>query len=346
MTTTPHVIAEIGQGKGDPAYVVRALEAAKAAGCWAGKIQLLQPETIAQAAAPVYWSEQRQAIDGQRASFATAGCLDYAVVPDLVAAARRIGIELAATPFDTRAVAAMAAAGVGWCKIASGDITNRPLIDAASQAYPGRIILSTGAASLIEVHEALEWITAASRGGAPWAVLACTLAYPTERYDANLGRIGTLKAWRDQQGRKFRVGYSDHLRGSGSGEWAVLAGATVLEKHYTLDPTDRTVPDNAFALDPADMDVYVSLANNGARLLGDGQMMPVGAESPARAGARRVLCAARDLPDGHQLELGDLIPLRPFRSDAFTPGEARHLVGRRLAEPVPAGYPIRLSAVT
>lgn len=341
----PYVIAEIGQGKGDPAYVARALARAHQSGCWGGKIQLLQPDRIAQVDAPVYWRERRPEIDGQRATFQTAGCLDYAELPRILDAADRIGIHLVATPFDLAAVAAMARYGVQWCKIASGDITNRPLVEACADAFPHTIILSTGAATLPDIAEALEWIADGRRRAAPWAVLACTLSYPTQERDANLGRIATLKAMRDQAGAKYRVGYSDHLVSPGSSLHAVLAGAQVLEKHYTLDDSDRSVPDNAFAVGPLGMDTYVAGAAKAAELLGDGQLLPADAEMPARTGARRVLCAVADLPAGAVVRAQDVIALRPLVAGAFTPADLPALTGRVLRDPVAAGTPIPMSAV-
>lgn len=340
----PLVIAEIGQGKGDPIYIARALDRAKQSGCWAGKIQLLQPDLIAQADAGVYWDERRPEIDGQRTTFATVGCLDYSLLPTVLASARLTGIELAATPFDLTAVDAMADCGMHWCKIASGDLTNRPLIDAAARAFPRGIILSTGAGSRTEIIEALVWIAAA--GATPFAVLACTLSYPTQEEDANLGRIAELRYLRDQMSGAWHVGYSDHLVSPRSSLWAGLAGATVLEKHYTINDADRSVPDNAFAVGPRGMDEYVRYAREAGQLLGDGKLAPVEAEGPAKAGARRVLCTVRDLPAGHELAEDDVIALRPHVEGAFVPADLAHLVGRCTSDAISAGRPILLSAVT
>lgn len=332
------VIAEIGQGKGDPGYVMAALERARTAGCWAGKVQLLRPETIAQPDAPVYWEEDRAGIDGQRATFKTAGCLDYDCLPDLVAYAEHIGIELVGTPFDLDAVEAMARAGVPWCKIASGDITNRQLIEACAAEYPPGIILSTGASTLDEIGNALEWMHPVR----PFAVLACTLSYPTPDRAANLERIRVLARMRNG----WQVGYSDHTRGTDTGALAVAAGARVLEKHYTLDPTDESVPDNAFALDPNEMRAYVEQAHRADRMLGDGAFLPVAVERAALTGARRSLCARIPITAGDLITAGSVTELRPAHPDAFTPAERSDAVGTVAAVDIPEGAPILRSAVT
>lgn len=335
----PKVVAEIGQGKGRTDYITRAMRCARDAGCWAAKIQLLQPETIAQPRAPVYWDERRPGITDQRASFATVGCLDYDELAGLLRAARAIGVELVATPFDIEAVDVMAAAGMRWCKIASGDITNRRLVEAVGAAFPDGVILSTGAADDREIEEAIGWI------GRPWAVLACTLAYPTLPADAELARVRTLEDLLRQRATGARTGYSDHTHASSTAGYAVAAGATVLEKHFTLDRSDPSVPDNAFALDPVGMAAYVEAADRVAELLGSGRLGSIPAEEPARAGARRTVCAARDLPAGHRIRGDDLVMLRPATPGGIEPKDADQLVGCTTSRTLTAGAPIVPSAV-
>lgn len=338
-TDRPRVVAEIGQGKGRTDYITRAMRCARDAGCWAAKIQLLQPELIAQPDAPVYWDEHRPEVTDQRSSFATVGCLDYGELSGLLDAARDIGIELIATPFDLGAVDVMARAGMRWCKIASGDITNRPLVEAVAKAFPDGVILSTGAASDAEIEAAVDWI------GRPWAVLACTLAYPTFPEDAELARVRTLRDLMDRRADGGRIGYSDHTHASSTAGYAVAAGATVLEKHFTLDRADGSVPDNAFALDPEAMAAYVRSADEVAGLLGSGRLGSIAAEDPARVGARRSVCAARDLPAGHRIGADDLVMLRPATPEGFAPTEAHEVTGCTTSRPIAAGAPIVRSAV-
>ena len=335
----PKVVAEIGQGKGSVDYITKALVAARDAGCWAGKIQLLQPETIAQPHADLYWEEHRPGIDDQRASFATVGCLDYGLTAALVDIAADVGIELVATPFDLEAVDVMARSGMRWCKIASGDITNRPLAEAAGKAFPDGVILSTGAATATEIEEALTWI------GTPWAVLACTLAYPTDAADAELSRIPQVRRLLAERSPGARVGYSDHTHAPATAGYAVAAGASVLEKHFTLDRADGSVPDNAFAVDPSAMAAYVRAADSAAELLGSGDLQPIAAEGPARVGARRAICAAHDLPTGHRINDEDLVMLRPAVAGAFAPKETHLVTGTTTVRAIGAGCVIERSAV-
>jgi sialic acid synthase SpsE len=335
----PKVVAEIGQGKGSVDYVAQALVAARDTGCWAGKVQLLQPETIVQPHAAVYWDERRPDIVDQGASFATVGCLDYEATTELLDIAAAVGIQLVATPFDLEAVDVMARSGMRWCKIASGDITNQPLVQAAGNAFPHGVILSTGAATSEEISEAIDWI------GTPWAVLACTLAYPTADADAELRRIPTLGRLVAERSPGTLVGYSDHTHGSATAGFAVAAGATVLEKHFTLDRADRSVPDNSFAVDPGAMTTYVEAADAAAQMLGTGELGPIPAELPARTGARRTICAVRDLPAGHRINAEDLVMLRPAVDSSFAPADLHRVAGATTVRAIGAGSAIERSAV-
>lgn len=342
MNRTVRIVAEIGQAKGDPQYVADAVKAFAAAGCWGVKLQLLQPERIAQADAGTYWPEERPDIPDQRANFARTGCLPYDpdVLGPLVSEARRRGVELYASPFDGAAVDAMVMAGMGWCKIASGDITNEPLVRQAAVSFPGRLIMATGAATFPEIDRALTWVHDETGQPVAW-LLACSLAYPTPHDVAEIARVATL---RHAYGA-VSVGYSDHTHGVAAAPVAVGAGAAMLEKHATLDRSDPDVPDNAFALEPWEMGRYVELAERAALMRGAGLLMPTAAERPARTGAFRSVCAAVDLPAGATLTSDALVPLRPVVAGAFEADEYRRLIGARLTEPVAAGSPIMRSMV-
>lgn len=334
------VVAEAGQGKGEFDYLARAIETAAKVGCWGVKIQLLQPDTIAQPDAPVYWDERRPEIAGQRDTFAAVGCLDYRLVTDLVEVAATAGVELLGTPFDLDAVEALRRAGTSYCKIASGDITHEPLIRMAAEAFPGGLILSAGASTAEEIDRALGWVHDAS-GRYPEAVLACSLAYPTPWDQAELGRIVTLA-----RSLPCPIGYSDHTPGWVSARVAVGAGATVLEKHFTLDPLDPSVPDNAFALDAQQLRIYVAEANAAAEMMGTGRLVPTDVERPARAGARRSVCTIKDLGSGHRISREDLTDLRPdIGPMGFEPWQREAVIGKTTTVEIPAGAPIRRAAI-
>lgn len=337
----PKVVAEIGQAEGDPLYVQTAIEEAAAAGCWGVKVQLLRPERIAQAGAATYWRENRPDIPDQRANFARTGCLAYdpSALGDLVSQGLERGVELYASPFDHDAVETMAKAGMRWCKIASGDLTNAPLLRHAAETFPGAVILATGAATLAEIHRAVDEVVDAS-GDDPAYLLACSLAYPTPDEHAELARITALA-------HRFAipVGYSDHTYMAGAAAVATALGARMLEKHVTLNPSNPNVPDNAFALTTQLLKLYVANARQAAAMVGRGRLEPTEVELAARAGARRSVCAARDLVAGQVVGPGDLEMLRPWVDDGFPAERQWEVIGRRLTDAVAAGRPIPRRAV-
>ena len=317
------ILAEAGQCHGGRlAVAVEMVIRAAEAGATAIKFQHLTPELIASPDAALYWEDET--VKTQRQAFADNGTLtrgEWATIANLCDVE---GVEFLSSPFDVGAVAQLTDLGVRRVKLASGDLTNRPLVEAvAATGLP--VILSTGAAVVPEIHRALQWWYAAN-GSRDVSLLACALIYPCPPEHAHLERIGALRA----RFPDCRIGYSDHTREVETALAAVAAGATVLEKHYALGPSH--VPDTTFALTPDRLAEYVRLAQLGETLT---TACGTDCEHAARVGARRSVCAARDLPADHVLSLDDFVYLRP--GDGHPPWVAEQLVGMRLREPVGAG---------
>ena len=321
------IVAEAGQCHGGSIRTaIRMVEAAAHAGADAIKFQLLQPETIAQADAPKYWYADGLPTTNQREAFATAGIIPYDAWGDIKAAADMFGVEFLATPFDDAALDTLAGLGCESVKIASGDITYKPFLKRVAETGMD-VILSTGASRHAEISRALAWLVPAKV-----TLLACTLAYPTAVDDANLGRMDALRAI---YGPGCRYGYSDHTSSPRVALAAAAMGASVIEVHFTHDRNATGVPDHKIAVDPAGLATYVQFAREGETMRGDGTLAPIAAEVAALVGARRSVCAARDLPADHELSLTDFVYLRP--GDGHAPWAAEQLVGLRLREAVAAG---------
>ena len=326
------LVAELGQTiRGDVAVAIEAVEAFARAGATAIKFQLLDPERIATADAVSYW--QTGPPVGQRESFGRSGMIAYDKWAPVKEACDRVGVKFGATPFDLEAVDALDKLEPDFIKIASGDITWEDLCVAVARTDRD-MMLSTGAATVAEIDNAVHWMEWAT-GGAELTVLACSLAYPTPIQDAGLARIQQL--W-DLFG--LNVGYSDHTVETGTGYAAVLAGAEVLEKHCSLSKGSEVVPDDAMALSPVEFVAYANGAKAAVDMLGDGRLEPMESEMAARVGARRAARWARDLPPGWQVMKGDFTYLRP---DPSGDGESLQLAddaldrGRRTARAVTAG---------
>lgn len=333
----PTIIAEYGQTmKGSIDVAHQQVDVAADAGAHAFKTQLLNPVTIARRDADTYWAHGRS-VSGQQEAFGRAGLIDYRAWDDVAAHAWERSMVFVATPFDLPAVDRLKAMRSDVVmKVASGDLTNVPLLRAVAQATGnGIMIVSTGAARDNEVQDAEVTLLDAGKPGLRIFWLACTLAYPTLPEDANLARMATL---RERVGSDL-IGYSDHVGTPLSAACATAAGARTLEVHTTLNPGEVTdCPDDFLALGPDALRDYVTAARTAASMLGDGKLQPVPSEYPARHSARRSICAIRNLGAGHVLTAEDLTCLRP--GDGIDPRKWDAAIGSRLLSPVKANSPI------
>ncbi|RJP33171.1 MAG: N-acetylneuraminate synthase [Phycisphaerales bacterium] len=248
---------------------------------------------------------------------------------------RQRGIDFLATPFSVEALAAYAAIRPPAVKIASTDIVNHPLLQrAASIGLP--LLVSTGACTFDELERSVRWL--ADWGALERTVLLhCVSAYPTPIDRANVAAVSGLRG-------RFHVlvGYSDHTTSTLTGGWAVACGASVVEKHLTLDRSAEG-PDHAMSLDPAGLREYVAHAREAGRALGDGVPGMSEVEQDVRAVARRSVVAAVDLPAGAVLTAEVLAVKRP--GGGIEPAELDHLIGRRLTAPVAADEPLSWQVV-
>lgn len=240
--------------------------------------------------------------------------------------ARRIGFM--ATAFDVDMVAALIALGMDRVKVASGELTNVPAL-AHFARFGKPVLLSTGMATLDEIGRAIEVLRA--NGAADITLLQCTSLYPAPPAALNLRAMQTMA-------RRFGlpVGFSDHSLGDHAAVAAVALGASVIEKHFTLDRT-LPGPDHAASLEPAELAAFVAKLHATTLVLGDGVKRPAPGELETAQLVRRSWHAARDLPAGAVLSAGDLALKRPAT------GLEPHidLVGRRLARARAADEPIR-----
>lgn len=320
------ICAELGQTmNGDVGLAVDMVAAFAEAGATSIKVQMLDPDLIATDSAPSYWQTGPPTF--QREAFTAAGVIPHAGWFPVRAACAAHGIGFVATPFDLGAVEVLRDLDPAAVKVASGDITFLPLLDAvAGLGKP--VILSTGAATVRETQEAVRRLSRVER----LVLLACTLAYPTPLEEARLGRIEHLSTYFGRE-----AGYSDHTTETITGLLAVLAGASWLEKHVTMRPSGPECPDNAMGLTPSRFADYARHVRRAELLLGGGD--PGEIEMAARAGARRAARYVRDLPAGHDLSLDDFTFLRPDPE-----GDGRSIAcavlaaeGRFTAFPVRAG---------
>ena len=205
-------------------------------------------------------------------------------------------------------------------KICSSDITNKPFIRILCD-FKKPIILSTGAAHLHEIAEAVEWI---EEKGNKLALLHCVLNYPTADENAALGMIPALKRHFPQHA----IGYSDHTLPKDMHilETATLLGARILEKHFSHD---KTLPgnDHYHAMDKEDLKHFYKRLNATLASVGGMDLRALPEEEPARQHARRSLVTARAVPAGQLLTAADLTWKRP--AHGISPRNYDEVLGMR-----------------
>jgi N,N'-diacetyllegionaminate synthase len=334
------VIAEAGVNhNGSPELAMRLADAARRAGADAVKFQTFRAEDVVTPDAQA--AKYQQANTGATNQFDMIKQLELSDEGhrEVAAHCARIGIEFFSTPFSPEAVDFLTGLGVRRIKLPSGEITNRPLLEkAADTGLP--LLLSSGMATLDELRRAVDWLQArwARRGHPrgelpPLVLLHCTSAYPAPDEALNLRAVRTMA-----EALPYPVGYSDHSRGKEAALAAVALGATVIEKHLTLDKT-LPGPDHLASADPEEFADMVASIRKLEAMLGDGVKRPHPIEEDTRNVARRSLVAARDLPAGHVLAAGDLAARRP--GTGIAPFELDAAVGRALVRAVPRHTPLQ-----
>ena len=224
---------------------------------------------------------------------------DYDIIKEYC---EEVGIEFLSTPFDLESIDYLEKLGMKLWKIPSGEITNLPyLIKIAKTGKP--VIMSTGMAELKEVEEAVNVL---KEGGAgEITLLHCTTEYPAPFDSVNLKAMNTL---RKKLGTK--VGYSDHTTGIEVVVAAVSLGATVIEKHFTLN-RNLEGPDHKASLEPEELEVMVNKIRIIEKALGDGIKRAAEAEKKNIAIARKSIVAAKDIKKGEILSEDNITTKRP-----------------------------------
>jgi N,N'-diacetyllegionaminate synthase len=222
----------------------------------------------------------------------------------LIEHCRQHRIGFFSSGFDEQSIDLLAQLGLDCFKIPSGEITNLPYLRHVGRLGQS-VILSTGMSRLEEVEAALQALVAAGTPRPQITVLHCNTEYPTPMKDVNLKAMLTI---RDTFG--VPVGYSDHTQGTEVAIAAVALGATVIEKHFTLD-RNLPGPDHRASLEPDEFKVMVQAIRNIERALGNGLKQPSPSEARNLPIARKSLVAARHIRAGEAFSADNLAAKRP-----------------------------------
>lgn len=241
---------------------------------------------------------------------------------DLIKHCRQQNIDFFSTAFDVEGIRYLNTLGLTIFKSPSGEITNYPYLrELAKTGKP--IILSTGMATLGEIEDAIQVLVKYGSIREKITVLHCNTEYPTPMEDVNLKAMNTIG-----NALGVAIGYSDHTLGIEVPVSAVALGATVIEKHFTLN-RNLPGPDHKASLEPDELKAMIkAIRNTELAISGSGRKEPSASESKNKEIARKSLHFAKSVTKGGILNEDALIPLRP--GSGISPMEWNNVIGRRL----------------
>lgn len=315
------IIAEAGVNhNGDLDLARRLIDVAARSGADVVKFQTFTADRLATRAAPKaeYQSQTTGTRESQHAMLRRLE-LSEEMHRQLMAHCQARGIEFLSTGFDIESVDLLVSLGQRQFKIPSGEITNLPYLRHIGQLGKP-IIVSTGMATLDEVGAAIEALERAGTPRSSMTILHCTTEYPAPIAEVNLRAMQSMQA-----AFGVKVGYSDHTPGIEIAIAAVAMGATLIEKHFTLDRS-LPGPDHKASLEPAELGAMVAAIRNIEAALGDGIKRVTPSESKNQPIARKSLVARRAIRAGEPFSAENLAAKRP--GTGVSPMRWDEIVGR------------------
>ena len=229
-----------------------------------------------------------------------------------------IGIGFISTPFDLESMAFLEKFNMDFWKVPSGEVTNLPYLEAIAKTKR-KVLLSTGMCSMDDINAAVNVLE--SNGCLDITLLHCNTQYPTPYEHVNLLAMNAIK---NETGKK--IGYSDHTQGIEVPIAAVAMGATVIEKHFTLDKKMEG-PDHQASLEPYELKEMVLAIRNIEKAFGDGIKQPSASEKENMHVARKSIVAATDIKEGDVFTVDTLAIKRP--GNGISPMKWYDVVGKR-----------------
>ena len=306
MTNRTLVIAEAGVNhNGDLALAKSLIDAAAKAGADLVKFQTFNANRLATLSARKA-DYQTQTTDGEESQHEMLRRLELSAEmhKELIAhcAARNIGFF--STGFDIESVDLLVSLGQDHFKIPSGEITNLPYLRHIGQ-FGKAVILSTGMATMGEIEAAIDVIEQSGTPRANITVLHCTTEYPTPMAEVNLRAMQSIHT-----AFGVAVGYSDHTPGIEVAIAAVALGASVIEKHFTMD-RNLPGPDHKASLEPEELRAMVMAIRNIEVALGDGIKRLTPSEARNKPIARKSLVASQAIRSGELFSAENITAKRP-----------------------------------
>ena len=316
------IIAEIGVNhNGDLGLAKEMIAAAKETGVDVVKFQTYKAEEVMTNITPL--ADYMKGDDKNFLELARRLELSFDDTLILQSYANDLDIEFLSSPFDVLSCEFLGTIGMRRLKIPSGEIVNPFLLKAAA-ATKLPLIVSTGMTTLDDIRLSLDYLKRHNCG--PLTLLHCTTQYPAEPRFCNLRAMSTMA-------NEFAlpIGYSDHTPGIEISLAAVALGATVIEKHFTID-RKLPGPDQAASLEPHEFSSLVSSIRNINVALGTGEKLPAPVEIEVSKVARKSLVAVCGMKKGHMLREADLSAKRP--GTGIPAMDVEKVIGRKLVRDV------------
>lgn len=326
----PYIIAELSANhNGSLETALKIIEEAQKAGADAVKLQTYRPDTITLNSSGPDFQIQGGLWDGRTLyELYEEAHMPWEWHKPLFEHARSLGITIFSSPFDTTAVDLLEELGAPAYKIASFEAVDLPLIEyVAKTGKP--MIISTGMADAEEIQEAID--AARTAGCQELAVLHCVSGYPAPAEDYNLRTITDMM-------ERFGVvtGLSDHTLDNTTAIASVVLGASLIEKHFTLDRSGGG-PDDSFSLEP---DGLAELCRNSKTAWSCLGQVNYGRKSSEQGNAqfRRSLYFVEDVKAGELIDESAVRSVRP--GFGLAPKHLKSVIGRRAAEDIPCNTPV------
>lgn len=331
-----YIIAEAGVNhNGNIDKALELIDKAKESGADAVKFQTFIPElNISKNAEKASYQINNTGNNESQLEMVKKLYLDENSHKILIEHCKKRGIEFLSTPFDLVSIDILDQLGLETIKIPSGEITNFPYLKKIGKLNKN-LIVSTGMCYLGEIETAIETLTRAGTQREKIVLLHCNTEYPSPMEDVNLLAMATMK-----EAFKLQVGYSDHTLGIEIPIAAAALGATVIEKHFTLDK-NMEGPDHRASLEPQELTSMVIAVRNIEKALGNGIKKPTHSESKNILIARKSIHLNTDLPAGHLLTEQDIIMKRP--GNGITANMIDNIIGKKLKSDLHSDHKLQWS---
>ncbi len=298
-----YIIAEAGVNhNGSFDLACKMVDAAKAAGVDCIKFQTFKSQNLVSHHAQKADYQKESTGDGTQVDMLKKLELSYDEFVAIKEYCDKVGIAFLSTPFDFDSIRFLDLIDMPFWKIPSGEVTNLPYLLALAKTEKP-VVMSTGMCEMVEIEAAIRALR--ENGTKEITLLHCNTEYPTPFEDVNLKAMQTMR-----DVFKLKVGYSDHTKGIEVPIAAAALGATIIEKHFTLD-RNLDGPDHKASLEPDELAAMVSGIRHIERAMGTGEKVPSPSEKKNISVARKSIVAKKDIQAGDEFTEDNITVKRP-----------------------------------